>query len=148
MYPRPPLQGSCHCGKLQLQFHTKLLPAQMQPRACDCSFCQKHGAAYVSDPQGRLQIVGAASSLHTYVQGSQQARFLLCAECGVLLAVVYEEGPQRYGALNLRCLDAQAEFAAAQTASPQKLSAQQKTERWKQLWVAGVELPAIIAAPQ
>ena len=31
-------------------------PEAYNPRACDCDFCSKHGAAYVSDPKGALRI--------------------------------------------------------------------------------------------
>lgn len=41
------------------------------PRACDCDFCRKHGAAYISDPQGAVRIqVKDAQQLGRYRQGS------------------------------------------------------------------------------
>jgi len=47
------LKGGCHCGKVRVELTTSIRPGDFRPRACDCSFCTKHGAAYVSDPAGR-----------------------------------------------------------------------------------------------
>jgi hypothetical protein len=137
------LHGSCHCGRLGLVFSTALDAAQLQPRACDCSFCRKHGAAYISDPAGRLAIDAAEpGALREYRQGSHTARLLLCGYCGVVMGVVFDDGGRTYGAVNASCLDSGLALAEAVIASPQKLSAAEKVERWRQLWVPDVVLPA------
>ena len=133
--------GNCHCGRLQVEFTTSRNPRDTNPRACDCSFCQKHGAAYISDPLGALRIVAAApGALHSYRQGLGVARFLLCDQCGVLVAVIFEHNGHIYGAVNVGCLDQRAIFGATISASPQLLSPQDKTARWLQLWVPDVQL--------
>jgi hypothetical protein len=82
--------GGCHCGQLAVEFSTSQDPAAINPRACDCSFCSKHGASYISDPAGKLSVsVNSAGSLREYQQGTNTARFLLCNQCGVLVAVIY-----------------------------------------------------------
>jgi hypothetical protein len=40
------LQGGCHCGNLALDAELTRQPAEMQPRACDCS-CGVWGALNV-----------------------------------------------------------------------------------------------------
>ena len=50
------LSGGCHCGNLRLQVELTRIPGEYSPRACDCDFCCKHGAAWLSDPQGSLRI--------------------------------------------------------------------------------------------
>ena len=113
----------------------------MKPRACDCSFCQKHGAAYVSDPAGRLCIsVETADALRRYRQGSNAAEFLFCGHCGILVAVIFEHAAGTYGAVNARCLDAAARLGQSVSASPQQLSAGDKVDRWLRLWIPNVEL--------
>lgn len=113
----------------------------MAPRACDCSFCQKHGAAYVSDPAGRLCIsVETADALRRYRQGSNTAEFLFCGRCGILVAVIFEHDTRTYGAVNARCLDATARLGKSISASPQQLSAGDKVDRWLRLWIPDVEL--------
>ena len=137
----PILGGACHCGKLRIRFSTALPHERFTPRACDCSFCQKHGAAYISDPGGQLVIEARGPEpVHRYRQGSESADFLLCRDCGVLVAVVYEEGGTLYGAVNSGCLDERAQLAPAQSASPQRLDPEVKRRRWTELWTPGVEI--------
>lgn len=134
------LKGGCHCGKVRVELTTSIRPADFRPRACDCSFCAKHGAAYVSDPDGRLRVTGS-EMLAEYRQGSGTARMLLCRACGVLVAAVFEEGGRRYGTVNSKCLEGVA-FGAPQTVSPQTLGAGDKKARWARLWTPDVEIAA------
>jgi hypothetical protein len=135
------VRGSCHCGCVQVEFITGAELASTAPRACDCSFCQKHGAAYVSDPLGHLRItVAEPNALHSYRQGSGAARFWLCGRCGVLVAVTFEHQGNIYGAVNVGCLDERPLFGASVPASPQQLSPEEKVSRWLQVWVPGVQI--------
>ncbi|HMM65482.1 MAG TPA: aldehyde-activating protein [Dokdonella sp.] len=135
------LQGRCHCKGIGIEFTTAKDPASFHPRACDCSFCCKHGAAWLSDPDGRLVFTEhRADVFHEYRQGSESARFLLCGRCGVCVGVVYEEGSQHFAAVNARCLDDRAEFGDSVAVSPQTLGADEKIARWKSVWVADVAL--------
>jgi hypothetical protein len=130
------LRGGCHCGKLAIAFDTRCAPAGLHPRACDCSFCRKHGAAWLSDAAGHLEVtVGKSGALREYRQGSGHARFLLCADCGVLVAVVFGSGQDMLGAVNAACLEGAALFGAAVVVSPQALGGEAKIARWRQLWM-------------
>ena len=135
------LHGGCHCSKVQVEFTTSLDLGGTNPRACDCSFCQKHGAAYISDPSGTLRIIAAEpGALHSYRQGSELARFQLCGQCGVLVAVIFEHNGNTYGAVNVGCLDERSLLGVSVPASPQQLSPQEKISRWLQVWVPRVQL--------
>jgi len=136
------LFGSCHCGELRVEFSTSLEPTAFTPRACDCSFCLKHGAAYISDPVGRLDVVVSTDGLRKYRQGSQTAEFLLCNRCGVLVVVTFEHASCVYGAVNARCLDANIRLGNPAPVSPQVLTPEERVERWSRLWVPDVRLVA------
>ena len=127
--------GRCHCGALRWQFATMRPLAEFSPRACDCDFCTRHAAAWVSDPAGQLRIRFRAAKIQRYRQGSGQAEFLLCRDCGVLVAVVArsEDGPL-LGAANRNAFDERAQFGDETTVSPQALGPATKLERWTQLW--------------
>jgi len=56
-------QGGCHCGNLRIEFETEISPAEIELRACQCTFCRKHGSRAVTDPAGHLAI-GAAHGDH------------------------------------------------------------------------------------
>jgi hypothetical protein len=130
-----PLHGGCHCGHLSIDLSLTQAPSALQPRACDCAFCTKHGAAWISDPAGELLITSKKrGALGEYRQGSGSARFLHCRECGILVAVVHEADGGLRGAANVRCLDDAALFGEAVTVSPQKLSKDDKLARWGTLW--------------
>lgn len=139
----PDLHGGCHCGNVTVQVQLTLCAASYRPRACDCSFCRKHGAAYLSDPEGSLLLkVREPGQLGSYRQGSALAEMLVCRTCGVLIGAVCRENQTIYGAVNCRVLDAAGELGGEQSVSPQTLPPEQKLKRWRQLWFERVTLTA------
>ena len=128
--------GGCHCGSVRWQFASPLALASFVPRACDCDFCSRHRAAWISDPGGALRIRAREESLQRYRQGSGQAEFLMCRECGVLVAVVATgEGGRLLGAANRNAFDARADFASETSVSPRLLAADAKLARWNDAWM-------------
>ncbi len=135
------LRGSCHCGRLHIALATRRAFARIVPRACDCSFCRKHGSVWISDPAGQLRISASdADALREYEQGSNAAKFLLCGRCGVLVAAIFRHASRLYGVANAGCLDGNAALGAPVPASPQSLGADEKIARWQQLWIPDVLL--------
>jgi hypothetical protein len=135
------LSGSCHCGNILVQLHLARAAGEYHPRACDCEFCSKHGAAYVSDPHGTLTIrLKDEHSLARYRQGNALADLLLCRRCGVLIGALYDSGAGLYGAVNARVIDAGTTFAAQQVVSPQTLDGAAKAKRWRELWFPSVRI--------
>lgn len=128
-------QGGCSCGKTQFEVHFPKPLAEYVARRCDCDFCVARNIEYLSDPDATLKIPrDALESFDT--QGSEQARFLKCAEnsCGEVFAVVYENSGKYYGAVNKNRLVNASVVQESQTVSPKKLSSDVKSERWQQLW--------------
>ena len=135
------LRGGCHCGHVRVEFRTAIAPADFNPRACDCAFCMKHGASYLSDPRGSLSIqVRGLDTINEYRQGSGSARFLVCRRCGVLVAVVFDGATGSHATVNSRCIEDDVVFGAMQTVSPQRLDGEEKRLRWEQLWTPLVAL--------
>lgn len=133
--------GGCHCGNIRLEFQSPRSPAEFKPRSCDCSFCSKHGAAYVSDPGGKLNIeTHDRQELTAYRHGSASADFLLCRKCGVLIAAIYSEDGRRYATVNVNALEDRGEFGPASPASPWKLEPVERRALWKKLWIAEVSI--------
>lgn len=135
--------GSCHCGNIALEIGLTEAPGAYRPRACDCDFCRRHAAAYLSDPRGRLAIrVEREADLGRYRQGDGLADLLFCRTCGVLVGGIYAEEGRLYGVVNARVVLSLAGLGADAPVSPKTLSAQAKTERWKKIWFADVTLRA------
>jgi hypothetical protein len=81
--------GGCHCGNVRLAFSTELDPSQVEVRACQCSFCVRHGSRAIADPDGRLIIsVKDEAQLRRYQFGLRTADYLICRECGVYVAAI------------------------------------------------------------
>jgi hypothetical protein len=85
------LEGACHCGKIRVVFETPRDPAVLEVRADQCSFCRRHGAKTVSDPEGRLTIRFAEPDVLRYRFGAHTADFLVCRGCGAYIAAVMED---------------------------------------------------------
>lgn len=133
--------GGCYCGNVLVTIRLTRNPASSNPRACDCGFCTKHAAAYLSDGLGSMEVeIGAAGDRGSYRQGSEAADFLFCRRCGVLVGVTCEMDGRLYGAVNVRSLDSAAAFGPALSVSPKQLSATDKLQRWRELWFPDVSV--------
>lgn len=133
------VKGSCHCGNIRADLVLVRAPETYNPRVCDCDFCRKHGASYLSDPDGTLRIhVNEARRLGKYRQGSGLADCLLCTHCGVLVGVAYRENGRLFAAINCRVVEDGTRFGEKESVSPKSLGASEKTERWKAAWFRDV----------
>src|SRR5260221_14679366 len=95
------MTGGCHCGNIAVEMELPRAARTYSPRACDCDFCRKHGAAYVSDPQGCLRVrIRDGRDSGTYRQGSEIADCLFCRNCDVLVGANYRSEGKIYGVVN------------------------------------------------
>jgi hypothetical protein len=135
------VSGGCHCGNLFVEAQLTRAPESYNPRACDCDFCRKHGAAYVSDPQGSLSIViRDEQRAARYRQGSGTAELLLCRDCGVVVGALYQGEEGLHGVVNAQAIEAGTGFGAPQPVSPRMLSAPEKVRRWQEIWFPNVSV--------
>lgn len=136
------LKGSCYCGNIAVDVQLSKPAHEYSPRSCDCGFCTKHGAAYVSDSEGSLSFrVKEMKALGRFRQSRDgQAEFLHCTHCGVLVGVVFQEGETLFGAFNSSAVDGNIQFAQKVVVSPRLLSAADKAARWKEVWFKNVTL--------
>ena len=89
-------EGGCHCGSIAVAFTTAQDPTDIDVRACQCSFCRKHNALVVSDPDGQIVVtVNEPSHLSLYAFGPKTAQFAVCRRCGVYVAAVTSHEPLR-----------------------------------------------------
>jgi len=105
--------GGCHCGALRITFETAREPAELQRRACQCSFCRAHNGVTVSDPDGAIRVDAKADKLVRYQFGLKVSDFLICGNCGVYVGAIYFEGDEAWGVVNVNALDERNSFSAA-----------------------------------
>ena len=104
MLDAPPLAGACHCGAIRATLHARKPVSELQLRACQCSFCTRHGAMTVSDPEGRVTIEVDRSALARYQFGTRTGTSLICGRCGMYAGVIIEDGGKMWSAINVRGL--------------------------------------------
>jgi hypothetical protein len=89
-------EGGCHCGNIRLGFSSAVDPRAMEVRACQCSFCRRHGSLAAADPEGLLRVhVREPADMLRYAFGLRTADYLVCRGCGVYVAAVtHDEEPR------------------------------------------------------
>ena len=85
------IHGACHCGNISFDLRWDPDPPEIPARACDCTFCQKHGGLWTSNPAASLELaVADPSGVSQYRHGTGTAVFHVCARCGVVPVVTSE----------------------------------------------------------
>ena len=129
------LRGACHCGHIAIEFATAQAASDLPLRACDCSFCRRHGAKTTSDPKGKLRILADTGAIERYRFGMGVTDFILCRGCGSYIAAMSREGGDERATLNVVGV-AVPEFAA-RDAAPVNLdheTSDSRRERRRKLW--------------
>ncbi|SFP00623.1 Uncharacterized conserved protein [Mesorhizobium sp. NFR06] len=124
----PVHSGGCHCGAIRLRFETELDPARIEIRACQCSFCVRHGSRAAADPGGRLTIlVEDGAKLQVYRFGLRTADYILCRECGVYVAAICGDGEHARAIVIVNALDERERFS--REAVPVRYDAETREQR-------------------
>jgi len=128
-------QGSCHCGAIKVTLVTATPASALQVRACQCSFCTRHGGMTVSDPAGRATFDIKRRDLKRYQFATRSGTTLLCAVCGAYAGVIMEADGKIWSAINTRGL-AIREFKdrAAESMVYDGETPEQRVARRKQRW--------------
>jgi hypothetical protein len=98
------LEGACHCGAIRATLTASRPAAELQVRACQCSFCTRHSAMTVSDPAGRATLEIERAALARYQFGTRTGTSLVCARCGMYAGVILEDEGKVWSAINVRGL--------------------------------------------
>ena len=100
------IKGSCHCRNISFVLEWKPDPAEIQARACDCSFCTKHGGVWTSNPAGSLEVaLSDPSAVAKYAFGTKTAQFHVCSRCGVVPLVTSEIEGRVYAVVSVNAFE-------------------------------------------
>lgn len=100
------IHGKCHCGNISFSLTWDPDPVEIPARACNCSFCLKHGGVWTSNPNGALEIVVKAPALVSkYAFGTETAEFHTCARCGVVPLVTSRIDDRLYAVVSVNALE-------------------------------------------
>ena len=103
--------GSCHCSAIKVALRSLKTGAELGARSCQCSFCRAHGASWTSDAGGALEIE-VTGPVSRYRFGTGTAEFLICATCGVVPAVIWQDDERLLGVVRVDCLQERSSFLA------------------------------------
>jgi hypothetical protein len=136
------IRGKCHCGNISFSLTWEPEPKEITARACDCTFCQKHGGLWTSNPRGALEVrIDEADRVSRYAFGTETAEFLICARCGIVPVVTSRIDGRVYAVVSVNAFEnvdpsllrrAPMSFAGEQTDS--------RLERRKRNWIADVRM--------
>ncbi len=99
------MEGACSCGNITFDWQPVLPLAT--PRACQCDYCQRQQAAYVSETQTGFSVYIRRRDSHRIVtHGTGSAQFHECTSCDMLVFVSSLIDGKCYGVINTRCLKA------------------------------------------
>jgi hypothetical protein len=94
--------GSCHCRNITFDLDWQPDPAEIQARACGCTFCTKHGGVWTSNPAASLRVhVKDPSLVSAYEFGTKTATFHVCGRCGVVPFVTSDIDGRRYAVVSV-----------------------------------------------
>jgi hypothetical protein len=100
------VNGSCHCGNLSFALTWNPDPLEIPARACDCSFCTKHGGLWTSFPTGHLEVtVRDPSLVSKYAFGTKTAEFHICSRCGVVPLVTSRIDGHLYAVVSVNAFE-------------------------------------------
>jgi hypothetical protein len=136
------IRGKCHCGNISFSLTWDPDPKEIPARACDCTFCQKHGGVWTSNPRGALEVsVQNSLQVSRYAFGTKTAEFLICARCGIVPVVTSRIDQRLYAVVSVNAFEnvdpsllrrAPMSFAGEETGS--------RLERRKRSWIGDVTI--------
>ena len=136
------LNGKCHCGNIAFELEWEGDPAEIPARACDCSFCVKHGGVWTSNPKSRLVVaIRDASLVSKYAFGSRTATFHVCSRCGAVPLVTSEISNQLYAVVNVNTLEnAEEAWLRRASANFEGEDVESRLARREHNWIADVRI--------
>ena len=134
------IHGKCHCGNIAFSLTWEPDPAEIPARACDCSFCTKHGGVWTSNPKGALEVVVTDPSLVSkYAFGTRTAQFHICARCGIVPVVTSEIEGHLYAVVSVNAFEGMARSVVRRApASFDGEGTESRLARRKCNWIADV----------
>jgi len=134
------IRGGCHCGNIRFALTWRPEPSHIEARACNCSFCLKHGGLWTACPGGMLEVTRRdPGRVQAYRFGTATAEFHVCRDCGVVPVVTSDIGGRRYAVVSVHAFEAVApSFIRPAPASFAGESTEQRLQRRERGWIPDV----------
>jgi len=135
------INGRCHCGNIAFSLTWEPDPVEIPARACGCTFCQKHGGVWTSNPRGALQVtVRDPSARSIYNFGTKTADFHVCARCGIVPVVTSRIDGRLYAVVSVNAFEGvEPSFLRRAPATFDAEDEETRLARRKRNWIADVQ---------
>jgi hypothetical protein len=136
------IDGQCHCGNIAFRLDWDGEPPEIPARACDCTFCRKHGGVWTSNPRSHLAVaIGDPDLVSQYTFGTRTATFHVCARCGVVPLVTSSIDGHLHAVVNVNALEGvDPAWLRRSPASFEGESLERRLARRKRNWIADVTI--------
>ena len=136
------IHGTCHCGNIEFELTWPGDAADVPARACDCTFCTKHGGVWTSHPEARLQVsLRDEGQVSIYEFGTRTARFHVCSRCGVVPVVTCTLNEKTYAVVNVNTFtDFEPASLRRSPASFEGEETESRVSRRARNWISDVEI--------
>ena len=136
------IRGKCHCGNISFTLTWAPAPTAIPARACTCTFCQKHGGVWTSNPAGTPNVtIAEPGQISNYSFGTRTADFHVCARCGAVPVVTSRIDGNLYAVVSVNAFEgvdpALIERETAATFDGE--TEESRLARRKRHWIARVE---------
>lgn len=135
------INGRCHCGNISFKLTWEPEPKEIPARACDCSFCTKHGGVWTSCNTGSLKVtVDNPSLVSKYSFGTKTAQFHICSRCGIVPVVTSQIEGRIYAVVSVNAFErVEASLLKRAPASFEGENEAARLSRRTKNWIANVE---------
>lgn len=100
------INGACHCGNIGFVLDWRSEPGQIVARACDCTFCVKHGGVWTASASAALTVsIKDPARVSRYAFATRTADFQVCAVCGVVPLVLSRIDGRWYAVVNVNTFE-------------------------------------------
>src|SRR6266851_10002428 len=134
------IAGSCHCRNISFALTWDPEPTEIPARACDCSFCTKHGGVWTSYPTARLEVtVRDPLLVSQYAFATKTAEFHICTRCGTVPVVTSRIDGHLYAVVSVNAFEGVApSLLRPAPASFERESEEVRLARRTRNWIADV----------
>jgi hypothetical protein len=138
------IHGSCHCGNIAFDLTWEPDPLEIPARACDCTFCTKHGGLWTSNPAGSLTVVLQQPALVSqYSFGTATAVFHVCSRCGITPVVTSVIDDHLYAVVSVNAFtNVEPSLLRRSSACFEAEGVESRLARRKHNWIAAVRIAA------
>jgi hypothetical protein len=136
------IRGQCHCGNIAFDLEWNEAAPVIPARACNCTFCVKHGGVWTSNPRSTLTVTLAdPSRVSKYEFGTRTASFHVCTRCGAVPLVTSEIDGHVYAVVNVNTFEnVDAAWLRPSPASFEGEAIDARLARRRRNWIADVRV--------